>query len=123
VNERSIFKIQYFRSIFAKDNNPRISCAEATISSPASIVEGRNMIDNKNLMQKLIALSLAFIGVAAMVFAWFVLLATASHDMKIVAIEVGGVVVTISGYFLWQYSNRQRNDMEKRDELPTQSEN
>jgi hypothetical protein len=68
------------------------------------------MIDNKYVMQKLIALLLAFIGVAAMVFAWFVLLTTASHDMKIVAVEVGGVVVTIAGYFLWQYSNRQRDN-------------
>jgi hypothetical protein len=81
------------------------------------------MISNKNVMQKLIALSLAFIGVAAMVFAWFVLLATASHDMKIVAIEVGGVVVTIAGYFLWQYSNRTCSDLETKDELPAQDEN
>ena len=65
-------------------------------------------------MQKLIALSLAFIGVAAMVFAWFVLLTTASHDMRIVAIEVGGVVITIAGYFLWQYSNRSCNDLAKK---------
>jgi len=81
------------------------------------------MIDNKNLMKKLIALSLAFIGVAAMVFAWFVLLTTASHDMKIVAIEVGGVVVTIAGYFLWQYSNRSCCDPAINEELPAQDEN
>ena len=74
-------------------------------------------------MQKLIALSFAFIGVAAMVFAWFVLLTTASHDMKIVAIEVGGVVVTIAGYFLWQYSNRSYSDLATKDELPAQDEN
>ena len=80
------------------------------------------MIDNRNMMQKLVALSLAFIGVAAMVFAWFVLLTTASHDMKIVAIEVGGVVITIAGYFLWQYSNRSCNDLAKKDELPSQGE-
>ena len=67
------------------------------------------MTDNKNAMHKIVALILAFIGVAAMVFAWFILLATATHNMKIVALEILGVVVTIAGYFLWQYSNRDKN--------------
>lgn len=56
----------------------------------------------------LAALSLAFIGVAAVVFAWFILLTTASYDLKIVALEIFGVVLTTIGYFLWQYSNRSR---------------
>ena len=39
------------------------------------------------IKHKLVALLLAFIGVAAMVFAWFILLTTASYDLKIVALE------------------------------------
>ena len=66
------------------------------------------MTDNKNMMYKLAALLLAFIGVAAMISAWFILLTTASHNMRIVALEIFGVVVTTAGYFLWQYSNRGR---------------
>ena len=64
------------------------------------------MTDNKMIKHKLVALILAFIGVAAMVFAWFILLTTASYDLKIVALEIFGVVLTTIGYFLWQYSNR-----------------
>ena len=72
------------------------------------------MIDNKNVMQKFVALILAFIGVVAMVYAWFVLLTTASHDTEIVGIEVGGVMFAIVGYFLWQYSNRScKNESSK----------
>jgi formate-dependent nitrite reductase membrane component NrfD len=75
------------------------------------------MIENRNLINKLIALTLAFIGVAAMVFAWFVLLTTATHNTKIVAIEIGGVVFTIIGYLLWQYSNRSCQNLEI-EEMP-----
>jgi hypothetical protein len=57
------------------------------------------MINNKSVMHKLAALILAFIGVAAMVAAWFILLTTASHDAMIVALEVFGVVITLAGYF------------------------
>ena len=69
------------------------------------------MTENRNMIHKLIALTLAFIGVAAMAFAWFVLLTTATHNKIIVAIEIGGVVITITGYFLWQYSNRSSKNL------------
>jgi hypothetical protein len=75
------------------------------------------MTDNKNKMHKLAALLLAFIGVAAMISAWFILLTTASHNMRIVALEIFGVIVTTSGYFLWQYSNR--NKIPAKKEEPT----
>ena len=67
------------------------------------------MTDNKNMMHKFAALLLAFIGVAAMISAWFILLTTASHNMRIVALEIFGVVVTTAGYFLWQYRNRSKS--------------
>ena len=60
------------------------------------------------MMHKFAALLLAFIGVAAMISAWFILLTTASHNMRIVALEIFGVVVTTAGYFLWRYSNRSK---------------
>jgi len=74
------------------------------------------MTDNKNMMHKFAALLLAFIGVAAMVSAWFILLTTASHNMRIVGLEIFGVVVTTAGYFLWQYSNRNKNPAIKEDQ-------
>ncbi|VVB70980.1 Uncharacterised protein [uncultured archaeon] len=65
------------------------------------------MVYKKSAIHKLEALILAFIGVAAMVAAWFILLTTASHDVKIVALEAAGVVITLVGYFLWKYSNKE----------------
>jgi uncharacterized protein (DUF486 family) len=79
------------------------------------------MTDNKSMKHKLAALSLAFIGVAAMVFAWFILLTTASYDLKIIALEIFGVVLTTIGYFLWQYSNRSETQA-VRDEHVTAEE-
>lgn len=73
------------------------------------------MTDNKNIMHKFAALLLAFIGVAAMVSAWFILLTTASHNTRIVALEIFGVVVTTAGYFLWQYSNRSKTPAKKEE--------
>jgi hypothetical protein len=72
------------------------------------------MTDNK--MHKLAALLLAFIGVAAMISAWFILLTTASHNMRIVGLEIFGVIVTTAGYFLWQYSNRSKTPAIKEDQ-------
>ena len=74
------------------------------------------MIDNKNMMQKFVALILAFIGVVAMAYAWFILLTTASHDTRIIGIEVGGVIFAIIGYFLWMHSNKSCKN--KSCELP-----
>ena len=79
------------------------------------------MTDNKNMKHKLAALLLAFIGVAAMVSAWFILLTTATHNMKIVALEIFGVVITTIGYFLWQYSNRS-GTLAVKDENATEEE-
>jgi len=75
------------------------------------ISSGRNMTYSKSIMQKLAAVILLIVGVAAMVSAWFILLTTATHSFNVVALEIGGVVVTLSGYFLWQYSNRSSKEL------------
>ena len=72
---------------------------------------GQNMTYSKSIMQKLAATILLIVGVAAMISAWFILLTTATHSFNVVALEIGGVVVTLSGYFLWQYSNRSSKEL------------
>ncbi len=54
---------------------------------------------------------LILVGVAAMASAWFILLTTATHSVKVVGLEIGGVVLALAGYFLWKYSNRTGRDM------------
>jgi hypothetical protein len=75
------------------------------------IFAGQNMTYSKSIMQKLAATILLIAGVAAMVSAWFILLTTATNSFNVVALEIGGVVVTLSGYFLWQYSNRSSKEL------------
>jgi heme/copper-type cytochrome/quinol oxidase subunit 2 len=36
--------------------------------------------------------------------------------MRIVALEIFGVVVTTTGYFLWQYSNRNKTPAIKEEQ-------
>ncbi|MDD1760380.1 MAG: hypothetical protein LUQ44_07220 [Methanothrix sp.] len=86
------------------------SSGEAAISWVTSYFYQTDMTYSKSIMQKLAATLLLIVGVAAMVSAWFILLTTATHSYNVVALEVGGVVVTLSGYFLWQYSNRSRKE-------------
>lgn len=84
---------------------------EAAISWIASYLYWTNMTYSKSIMQKLAATLLLIVGVAAMVSAWFILLTTATHSYNVVALEIGGVVVTLAGYFLWQYSNRSSKEL------------
>lgn len=84
---------------------------EAAISWITSYLYRTNMTYSKSVMQKLAATLLLIVGVAAMVSAWFILLTTATHSFNVVALEIGGVVVTLSGYFLWQYSNRSSKEL------------
>jgi hypothetical protein len=51
-----------------------------------------------------------------MISAWFILLTTASHNMRIVGLEIFGVIVTTAGYFLWQYSNRNKTPAIKEEQ-------
>lgn len=51
-----------------------------------------------------VAALLILVGVASMATAWFILLTTATHNVNVVALELGGVVVCLAGYFLWKRS-------------------
>jgi nitrate reductase gamma subunit len=53
-------------------------------------------------MHYAIAILLILVGFVAMATAWFVLLTTATHNVNVVALELGGVVVCLAGYFLWK---------------------
>jgi len=88
-----------------------LALAKLLYPGSSHLFAGRSMTNSKSIMQKLAATILLIAGVAAMVAAWFILLTTATHSFNIVALEIGGVVVTLSGYFLWQYSNRSSKEL------------
>jgi len=48
----------------------------------------------------IIAILLIIAGFVAMATAWIILLTTATHNINVVALELGGVVVCLAGYFL-----------------------
>lgn len=58
-----------------------------------------------------VAILLILVGVAAMATAWFILLTTATHNVNVVALELGGVVVCLAGYFLWKRSGRSECEL------------
>ncbi|MCK9440229.1 MAG: hypothetical protein M0Q13_02240 [Methanothrix sp.] len=60
------------------------------------------MNNKNNLIQKLAALVLVFIGLLAMLVAWELLLVSDIHNSTVVVLEMGGVVVCMAGYFLWR---------------------
>ncbi len=62
------------------------------------------------------AVALILIGVAAMATAWFILLTTATHNVNVVALELGGVVVCLAGYFLWKRSRRSKCELAKTEQ-------
>jgi hypothetical protein len=60
------------------------------------------MNNGTNVIYRLVAVLFVVIGVAAMVAAWFVLLTTATRNASVVALEIGGVVICLAGYFIWK---------------------
>lgn len=72
---------------------------------------------NKNLMHKLVAALLITIGVAAMASAWFILLTTATHNVNVVGLEIGGVAVTLAGYFILKRSRLQDKKIDSSREI------
>ncbi len=51
-------------------------------------------------MHYVIAILLILVGFVTMATAWFILLTTATHNVNVVALELGGVVVCLAGFFL-----------------------
>ena len=64
-------------------------------------------------MHYVIAIILILIGVVAMATAWFILLTTATHNVNVVALELGGVVVCLAGFFLWKRSRSSNSEQDK----------
>ncbi len=73
---------------------------------PSSLKRRENMIGSQRAVRCGTAVVLILVGVAAMATAWFILLTTATHNVNVVALELGGVVVCLAGYFLWKRSRR-----------------
>jgi O-antigen/teichoic acid export membrane protein len=69
------------------------------------------MSKKTSLFQRLAAAILIIIGAIAMLAAWFILLTTATHNMTIIALEIGGVVVCLAGYFLWKRSKLLKKEL------------
>jgi hypothetical protein len=59
-------------------------------------------MNKNNLIQKVAALVMVLIGLLAMLVAWELLLVSGIHNSTVVALEMGGVVVCMAGYFLWR---------------------
>ncbi|MFA6373079.1 MAG: hypothetical protein WCW68_10670 [Methanothrix sp.] len=72
------------------------------ISRHVKVGTRRDMNNKNNLIQKLAALVLVFIGLLAMLVAWELLLVSDIHNSTVVVLEMGGVVVCMAGYFLWR---------------------
>ena len=61
---------------------------------------------------KLIAILIALIGLVAIIVAWDLLLISNIHNTTVIALEMGGVIICLIGYFLWRRLNRAKKDPE-----------
>jgi hypothetical protein len=59
-----------------------------------------------DVISKAAALLSIMIGLIAMVAAWDLLLLANSHSITILAMEMGGVILCLIGYFLWHRKKR-----------------
>jgi LPXTG-motif cell wall-anchored protein len=60
------------------------------------------MSEAKNIMSKFAALLMVIIGLMAMIAAWYLLLMAGSHSITVFALEMGGVLLCLGGFFLWR---------------------
>lgn len=63
-----------------------------------------------NVILKLAALLLVIVGLVAMIVAWDLLLISNIHSKTVIALEFGGVLICMAGYFLWRYCKRMGKD-------------
>jgi len=66
------------------------------------------MVNTRSIVLKVAVLLLIIIGVIAMIGAWSLLLAAGQHTNTVIAMEMGGVILCLVGYFLWQRIKRER---------------
>lgn len=62
------------------------------------------------IIRKVAAAVLAITGLAAMIVAWNLLLFAGQYTTAVLAMEIGGVVLCLAGYFLWQRNKREEKD-------------
>jgi len=82
---------------------------------------GQDMSKYNIIVLKLIAILIALIGLVAILVAWQLLLISNIHNTTVIALEMGGVVVCMIGYFFWRYLKRGGKSSEI--ELPDDSSN
>jgi len=66
----------------------------------------------KIIVLKMIAILIALIGLVAIVAAWDLLLISNIHNKTVIALEMGGVISCLIGYFYWRYLKRATNQTE-----------
>ena len=68
------------------------------------------MDKNKIIIQKIAAILLMLIGLLAMLVAWELLLVSGIHNSTVLVLEMGGVVVCMTGYFLWRRAKATKKE-------------
>jgi energy-converting hydrogenase Eha subunit C len=68
------------------------------------------MSKNTNIIYRLVAVALIIIGLLSVIVAWDLLLVTNSHSISVLAMEIGGVVICLGGYFLWKRAKKPGKD-------------
>jgi len=61
-----------------------------------------------NIVLKVAALVMVLIGLLAMFVAWELMLVSGIHNLTVLVLEMGGVVVCMAGYFLWRRTNSEK---------------
>ncbi len=75
------------------------------------------MTRNKTILQKLAAALLIVIGLVAMLSAWDLLLLAQVYSRTVLALELGGVVFCLAGYFLYKSAGRAEKDLKEQEEI------
>ena len=60
------------------------------------------MNKKNNIILKAAAIVMVLIGLLAMLVAWELMLVSGIHNSTVVVLEMGGVVICMTGYFLWR---------------------
>lgn len=74
------------------------------------------MIDSKNVIYKLAAALLIIIGLTAVISAWDLLLLAHVYSKTVLALELGGVIICLVGYFLWKRTGRAEKELKGQED-------
>jgi uncharacterized membrane protein YfcA len=67
------------------------------------------------VIRKLAAALLIIIGLAAVISAWDLMLLAHVYSKTVLALELGGVVVCLAGYFLWKSTRRAEKELKEQE--------